>query len=102
MNSNSNAFVVNSTVPEETLIELTRAVDELDFYRMVIDVTVTEPETDRELVDYIERATMYLSFLRDRVEGDDLVRASTFPINESTTRRHITKVLRSCVRGTGS
>lgn len=102
MNDSDTAFTVDTSIPEETLIDLTRAVDALDFFRMVVHDTLTEPETDRELGDYIKRATLYLQFLHDRAEENDLFQVSTMPISETVTRRRIARLLRTSAQGVAS
>lgn len=97
MDTSSNAFTLTTDIREEILIDLTTAVDALDTIRMVIGATVAEPEEDRDLADYIERATLYLEFLRKTIEDGDILAISTMPrpISESATRRRISEVLRA-------
>lgn len=95
MDTSSNAFTLTTDISEEILIDLTTAVDALDTIRMVIGATVAEPEEDRDLADYIERATLYLEFLRKTIEDGDILAISTMPISESATRRRISEVLRA-------
>lgn len=102
MTDSDTAFTVDTSIPEETLIDLTRAVDALDFFRMVVHDTLTEPETDRELGDYIKRATLYLQFLRDRVEKNDLLSVTTMPITETMIRRRISRLLRTSTQAVRS
>jgi len=102
MNTTENAFTVATDIGEETLINLTAAVDALDDTRMVIGGTVAAPEGDRDLADYIKRATRYLEFLRTTVEEGDILRISTMPIKESQTRRRISRLLRTSTQGVQS
>lgn len=95
MNDSDTAFYMSTNIPEEDLLALTAAVDSLDFQHLIIDDTVMEQVDDRGLVDYIRRATMYLGFLRDWIERDDIERISTAPISESQTRRRIARLLRT-------
>jgi hypothetical protein len=95
MNQSKNAFTVGTDIDEETLIDLTTAVDALDDIRMVIGATVAEPEEDRDLADYIERATLYLEFLRRTIEDGDILAISTMPMSESKTRHRIAHLLRT-------
>lgn len=95
MNDSDTAFYVSTNLPEEDLLALTKAVDSLGFQHLIINGTVIEREDGRELVDYIRRATVYLGFLRDWIEKDDIERISTMPISESQTRRRIARLLRT-------
>ena len=99
MKTEGYAFTVGTDISEETLIDLTTVVDALDDLHMMFSGTVAAPEEDRDLADYIERATYYLEFLRTTVEDGDILRISTMPISESETRRRISKVLRASVEG---
>ena len=99
MNDSDTAFYMSTNIPEEDLLALTAAVDSLDFQHLIIDDTVIEQEDDRELVDYIRRATTYLGFLRDWIERDGIEMISTAPISESQTRRRIARLLWSSGRG---
>ena len=99
MDNTQNAFTVTNTIPEELLIDLADAVDQLDRLRIVNDGIIHEPEEDRELGDVIERAIDYLRFLYDTISENDLHGVSTFPLEESSTRRRIARVLRSGITG---
>lgn len=98
MGTNDNAFTLDTSIPEETLIDLTRAVDALDNFRMVVHGTLTQPVNDRALEDYIKRAILYLQFLRERAAENDLFQVSTIPVTESASRRRISRLLRSSMR----
>lgn len=102
MTDSDTAFTVSTNIPEDDLLALTSAVDSLGFQQLIINGTVIQQEDGRELVDYIRRATMYLGFLRDWIEKDDIERISTAPISESQTRRRIARLLRSSTQAVRS
>ena len=101
MNNTNIAFALDIDIDEETLIALTTAVDDLDNLRMVINGVLVAPEQDRTLEQYVTRATQYLVYLRDRMREEDLQWVSTAPLEE-TTRRRISRVLRSSTQAVRS
>jgi len=101
MNNDNTAFTLDIDLSEETLIDLTTMVDEIDNLRMVINGILAAPEENRTLERYVERATLYLAYLRDRIREEDLQRISTGPMAEGT-RQRIKRVLRSSMVGARS
>jgi hypothetical protein len=99
MDDSQNAFSIETNISEDLLVDLADAVDQLDNLRMVISGVVYEPESDRELEAVIERAIEYLRFLYDTIAENDLHGVSTYPLEESSTRRRIARVLRSGLGG---
>jgi len=97
MNQSENALTLTTDIGEEILIDLTAAVDALDDIHMMISGAVVAREEDRDLADYIKRATYYLECLRQNIEVGDMLPLTTAPISESQTRRRISKVLRASV-----
>lgn len=101
MNTAENAFTLTTDISEDILIDLSTTVDLLDDLHMMIGGEVAAYEVNRELADYIERAVMYLEFLRQTIEDGDILTISTMPISESVTRRRISEVLRASVEEAG-
>lgn len=103
MNTAENAFILATNIGEDILIDLSTAVDALDALDALDDLhlmmsgTVAEPEEDRNLTNYIVRATQYLEFLRQTIEDGDILAIATMPITEMVTRRRISNVLRASV-----
>lgn len=95
MNTAENAFTLTTDISEDILIDLTATIDALDDLHMMINGEIAAPEEDRDLTDYITRATLYLEFLRATVEEGDILTISTIPMTESVTRRRISRLLRS-------
>lgn len=93
MNNTNIAFALDIDLDEETLIALTKAVDNLDNLHVILNGILFAPEQDRTLEEYVERATRYLVYLSDRLREDDLRQVSTMPIEEAT-RRRISRLLR--------
>jgi hypothetical protein len=100
MNDNANlAFSLDVELPEETLISLTTAVDQLDDLQMILDGVLFVPEQDTSLEHYVERATRYLIYLLERIREEDLEAVSTAPLEEDRRRTRISTLLRAANRG---
>jgi hypothetical protein len=94
MNDTNTAFIMDIDIDEETLLSMTKAVDDLDSLRIFIGGVLVAPERDWTLEQYVTRATQYLGYLLDRIREEDLQQISTGPMEEGT-RQRIARVLRS-------
>jgi len=91
-------LTIQTEATKETITAFERAVDGLDLLHMIIGNELKDPDPQRDMEDYLVRAIDYLTFLRDRIEADDLVHVATMPLSESLLYRRIGQLLRKALK----